>query len=294
MCYLVSMKKVVTHDKGFHSDDVFAVAVLQLVYGSENLEIIRTRDEELIREADIVVDVGGEYDPDAGRFDHHQKDAPQRENGVPYAAIGLVWKTYGETLTTAYAAARIDERIVRSLDAGDNGITTYTVTEHNIPPVSIQAVVSSYLPVAEKTEETYYQGFVQAVDFARAYLKRLIAYYEHDETEYDRAIGLYQAAENKQIIISDEYFAYSHLTQFREPQLAIFPKGETDWRVYTITVDGMSFDARVSFPASWRGLRDEELESVSGITGAKFCHRSGFLFVCDSKEGAIDAAQRAK
>ncbi len=35
--------------------------------------VYRTRDEELLKACDIVVDVGGVYDPDAFRFDHHQK-----------------------------------------------------------------------------------------------------------------------------------------------------------------------------------------------------------------------------
>ena len=40
--------------------------------------------------ADIVIDVGGQYDPDAGRFDHHQRGgAGERENGIPYSSFGL-------------------------------------------------------------------------------------------------------------------------------------------------------------------------------------------------------------
>lgn len=287
------MKKVVTHDKGFHSDDVFAVAVLQLVYGKENIEIIRTRDQDLIAEADIVVDVGAMYEPEQGRFDHHQKGAPEREEGLPYAAIGLVWETYGQQLTTPYAAKRIDDYLVRFLDAGDNGVTTYTVTDQGVSPVTIQAIVSSYLPVTEKTEETYYNGFLEATAFARGYLKRLFTYYEHDEAEHEKAIALYNKAEDKRLIVSNEQFVHEHLVQFSEPQVAIYPKGETDWRAYTITVDGTSFASRASFPEAWRGLRNEELESVSGIEGAKFCHRSGFLFACTNKEGAVAAARAA-
>ena len=33
----------------------------------------------------IVFDIG------RGEFDHHQKDSRIRENGVPYAAFGLLW-----------------------------------------------------------------------------------------------------------------------------------------------------------------------------------------------------------
>ena len=66
------MIKIATHSGGFHTDDVFAVATLQLVHRVENVEIIRTRDEEELAKADIVVDVGGIYDVSSKRFDHHQ------------------------------------------------------------------------------------------------------------------------------------------------------------------------------------------------------------------------------
>lgn len=35
-------------------------------------KLIRTRDPKELGECDIVVDVGGEYDPAAHRYDHHQ------------------------------------------------------------------------------------------------------------------------------------------------------------------------------------------------------------------------------
>ena len=77
------MQKIITHSGSFHSDDIFAVATLQLHFGVENVEVIRTRDEEIIASGDIVVDVGGVYDAEKQRFDHHQNGAPVRDNGIP-------------------------------------------------------------------------------------------------------------------------------------------------------------------------------------------------------------------
>lgn len=37
------------------------------------LSCFRTRDQKLLDECDIVVDVGGVFDPERRRFDHHQK-----------------------------------------------------------------------------------------------------------------------------------------------------------------------------------------------------------------------------
>ena len=35
--------------------------------------ILRTRDESLFQHFDVLCDIGGTYDPETNRFDHHQK-----------------------------------------------------------------------------------------------------------------------------------------------------------------------------------------------------------------------------
>ena len=85
---------IATHNGNFHADDVFSIAALKNIFPAFNL--VRTRDLEVIGKADVVIDVGGIYDPETGRFDHHQRGgAGERENGIPYSSFGLVWKKYG-------------------------------------------------------------------------------------------------------------------------------------------------------------------------------------------------------
>ena len=51
---------IVTHSSGFHTDDIFAVATLLLVLGDNaDVEIIRSRDIEIAKSADFLVDYGG-------------------------------------------------------------------------------------------------------------------------------------------------------------------------------------------------------------------------------------------
>ena len=50
---------------------------------------------------------------------------------------------------------------------------------------------------------------------------------------------------------------------------------------------------RHPLPQSWYGLRNEELQAVSGIKDARFCHPSGFLAGADSQAGALGMAYRA-
>ena len=52
--------KIITHSGNFHTDEVFACAVLSLL-NDGNIEVIRSRDSEVWATGDYVVDVGGEY-----------------------------------------------------------------------------------------------------------------------------------------------------------------------------------------------------------------------------------------
>ncbi|MBX9635783.1 MAG: MYG1 family protein, partial [Magnetospirillum sp.] len=88
------MLKVATHSGTFHADDVFAYAILKAATGGQ-LELARTRDGEVLAQADVVFDVGGTYDPQARRYDHHMRDKPLRADGAPYSSAGLVWRDFG-------------------------------------------------------------------------------------------------------------------------------------------------------------------------------------------------------
>ncbi len=128
---------LVTHSGTFHLDDAFAYAVLRLALGlgeaDKNHALVRARDEAVVARADIAWDVGAVHDPAAGRFDHHQRGAPVREDGLPYSAAGLVWRRHGEAAVPALlapsgdghlapaVASAIDREVVRRIDGIDNG-----------------------------------------------------------------------------------------------------------------------------------------------------------------------------
>lgn len=60
-------------------------------------------------------------------------------------------------------------------------------------------------------------------------------------------------------------------------------------RVQGINVEG-SFALRQALAAPWRGLRDEELSTVSGIPGCTFVHAAGFIGGNRTFEGALQMA----
>src|SRR4051794_11450243 len=169
--------QVATHPGNFHADDVFAIAVLQLVHGE--LEVVRTRDPELQAAAEVRVDVGGRSDPASGDFDHHQRGgAGERENGIRYASFGLVWREFGAQLTGSEdAAAAIDERLVAGVDANDTGQNISTALVDGIRPMTVSGVIGA---LNAHWDEEWTSGeenvrFLEAVALARGILEREIA-----------------------------------------------------------------------------------------------------------------------
>jgi uncharacterized UPF0160 family protein len=77
---------------------------------------------------------------------------------------------------------------------------------------------------------------------------------------------------------------------------AIFPEsGEEDskWRIRAVSLENGSFENRKALPEAWRGLRDEELSTVSGVPGSVFIHASGFIGGNQTYEGVVALAGKA-
>ena len=66
-------KVIGTHNGKFHCDEALACFMLRKLPEYSNAEIIRTRDPKVLNTCDVVVDVGGDYDPSSHRYDHHQR-----------------------------------------------------------------------------------------------------------------------------------------------------------------------------------------------------------------------------
>ena len=100
-----------THAGKFHTDDVFATALLQIL----RPDIKITRGFVVPDDFDGIV-----YDVGFGMFDHHQEPRECRPNGVPYAAFGLLWRVLGPGLVGERQARLIDENFIQPLDLNDN------------------------------------------------------------------------------------------------------------------------------------------------------------------------------
>lgn len=291
------MKTVVTHNGSYHPDDVFAVASIMILEGEENVQVIRTRDEAVINQADWVVDVGGEYDPERLRFDHHQHGAPVRDNGIPYASFGLVWKHFGEQIAGDAEVARVvEERLCQAIDAPDNGISLFNVTEHEVEPVLLFHVLNSFKPVWG-SDDNIDDAFIEVVKFVKEFLERFIKKETGDQAMLALIDEVYQSAEDKSVLVFDEKISSHALIKYPDVKAVVHPAeygDEVVWSISTIPKHHGTFENRVSFPTAWAGLQDEELEEESGIEGLFFCHKGLFVAKAKTKEAAIKATEFLK
>lgn len=289
------MKKLtlITHDGTFHTDDVFACATLSLVFAGQELEIVRSRDERDIARGDIVFDVGGVYDPARGRFDHHQKGgAGVRDNGIPYASFGLVWKEYGHMVAGSVEnAAFIDEQLVQGIDAHDNGVD---IGETKVRSYTVGDIISSFRPTWQE-DTSLLKSFFDAVSLAQTILSRMIVHAKSFSEAQSFITQAYEHASDKRFIVLDrEYPGWNEaLQKFEEPLFVIYERTSGGWSVKGVRKNNDSFELRSAFPVHWAGLRDQEFAHVSGVPDAIFCHNQRFMVVARTREGALALAKNA-
>lgn len=291
--------KLVTHDGSFHTDDIFAVATISLILEKKNekFKVIRTRDQEIIKSADYVFDVGGIYDEKNNRFDHHQIGKAGEREGIPYAAFGLVWQKFGAEISGSKEVADLIERkLVMPIDANDNGIDLCKNNFPNILPYTLQDVFAIFSPTAlEDTEKD--KQFLKALVWAKEILNREIKK-ANDQIEITKIIrDFYKKTKDKRLIVIDKpkvsrFEIWDALQDFTEPLFVVYGDKE-DWSIVAMRKDKNGFGNRKNFPTSWAGARQKELRDVTGVSDAVFCHNNLFLAVAKSKEGAIKLAKLA-
>ncbi|KKU70584.1 MAG: hypothetical protein UX94_C0004G0048 [Parcubacteria group bacterium GW2011_GWA2_47_21] len=290
-------RTIITHNGSFHADDVFAVALLLVAQKGQDFKVIRSRDLEALAEADIVVDVGREYKPEEFRFDHHQEGgAGVRPNGIPYASFGLVWKRFSKDLCSSRVVAEIvDEKLVAPIDAMDNGIQLFELTNLGLFPYLIQDLVVAFQPTW-KEEGDLDSGFMKLVGVAKEILEREITQAESLVDGEEMVRAALRETRDKRIVVLDKPYPWEKVLSNSLETLFVVEPEEGDvrnWKAKAVRTEPQSFDVRHPFPISWAGKAGRELSEVSEVPDALFCHNQRFIAVAKTKEGALALAKRA-
>lgn len=285
-----------THSGSFHADDVFATATLQIYLEKlgTGYKVIRSRDEADFARGDFVYDVGGEYTPEKNKFDHHQRGgAGARDNEVPYAAFGLVWKHFGRQIVGSDVIwEEIDEKFVAPIDAHDNGYKIYKENDIDILPVEISHVISYFNTTWKEDSKTNDKNFFKMVDLAKIILSRLIQRIGSKIEGQVHVEEAYEHARDKGVIVLENYWSWQKVLKDKSDTVyVIYPSHIDNWHVQAIEEE--VFKPRKPFPESWAGERDEKLAQITGVADALFAHPKRFLVGAKSREGAIKLAKKA-
>jgi len=280
--------RVATHSGPFHADDVFACALLRTFLAGE-VELVRTRDPAVIARSDLVVDVGGQYDPARCRFDHHQ-----RAYRGPLSSAGMVlgWLEQTGKLSPGLAS-QLRKEWVEYIDAVDNG--------RRQPHAGVPCIVTIVAALSEQAETgaELDARFVDAVAMCEGILRGLCANERRNREAGAAVLEAMRRAESagSRILVFDRHHkwkrAYFERGGAHHPSdYVLFPDEEGCWRLLGIPAGDGSQHLKRPLPVEWAGLADAELARVVGVPGAKFCHKNGFVAVFASEAAARGAIAR--
>lgn len=262
-----------THSGKFHADDVFSSALLLYL----NPEITITRGNKVPEDFDgIVFDIG------RGKYDHHQKDSRIRENGIPYAAFGLLWEDLGCEILGDELAEKFDEAFVQPLDNNDN------TGEKN----ELASLIGSFNPSWDENGGTD-EAFFRAVSVAGMILENKFARYlgnERADKRIEEVLETRDQTGDSRILVLPEFIPCQKRLSETEVAFVIFPSNRGGYCIQPQKKE-YSLNYKCSFPSEWLGLENEELQKETSLSSATFCHKGGFLMSVGDLSDAIRACQ---
>lgn len=270
-----------THGGKFHADDVFSAALLFYI----NPEITILRGNRVPDDFNgIVFDIG------RGAYDHHQRNSRVRENGVPYAAFGLLWEAVGAEILGEELAEEFDEAFVQPLDHNDN------TGEKN----ELANLIGNFNPTWD-AQGGNDEAFFQAVSVAGLILENKFERYRGNERADRRVEEILEEhrqavtsgkrdSEDAKILILPEFVPCQKRLSETEIAFVIFPSNRGGYCIQPQKKE-YSMNYKCSFPSSWLGLEGEELSLVTGLKSAAFCHKGGFLMTCGTLEDSVLACR---
>lgn len=286
------MATCLTHQGTMHADEVFASAFLALYLG--DITICRSKEVEQVSSDKLIYDIGH------GKYDHHQKDALVRSNGIKYAAFGLLYKEYGKDFLKQQKVAYIEEvytqfeqDFVLQIDAIDNG--QFPTIEAPYKVTTLSDMISFFNPSFGK-EQTADDNFLRAVlvaqEILRAALEQTIS-----KVEANYALRPLLEEQEGPILRLPCYLPYEQIL-FNHPKnndflFVLYPSNRGGYAAKAIAISAKDKTSRQPFPSAWAGLEKKELEEQTGVKGALFCHVNRFLITANTKDAIEQLLQLA-
>ncbi len=275
-----------THDGTFHADEVTACGLLLLFDLIDRDKIVRTRDLEKLKKCEYVCDVGGEFRPEEKRYDHHQTDYRG-----DFSSAGMVWedlKRRGIVDEPIYDF--FNHSLIMGVDAHDNGRTIYAPGW-----ATFSQIISNFVPpLYDAPSDVQNQAFFEALTFVEGHLRRLLERFRYIRSNREKVAAA--MAKNEKFLLFEEPLpwleSFFDLGGEAHPALFVIMPSGGHWKLRAIppTLE-QRMKMRQPLPASWAGLSNSDLERVSGISGAVFCHKGRFISVWETKADVLKALE---
>ena len=281
---------VAVHAGAFHADDAACVALLQLVYGAENVFVRREFKIESDEELDFVLDIGqiDEIREDLVRLDHHPASGKQEDKGVlttvkngngddvdiPHCAFTklaqLVWEDESQEVQD-----ELLQTILVPLAMQDNGIEVSGFTPRTFPFPFVHAFNGAW--DEEGSPAAQYDRFMQAVAIVRQVLDRIVI----------RARSKFAAAEIVNKAISNSKDGIVVLPRFAPWQdyvlaangnptwrLVVFPSNRGGYMLQVVPKEAGSFASWVSIPESVKNAEGFIFTAHGAFAGFNTCEQA--------------------
>lgn len=299
---------VVTHASPHHAGEVFAIAMLSLL---KRVRVLRTNDKTLIQRVKkdgpkglIMVDVGGEFNPNRRIFDYHQESFEEHYSDyMKLSVAGLVWRHYSMMILSKFdcplpliveATLEVSHDLVHGVDAKDHGYGSNSIE------MSISDALDLFNPNWDDPEQDPDEAFLQAVSLAQRIL----------EKEIKKVVSIVRAKSEIENMIAhndnellylpmyiggwEEYILKSFNPKAKKLLYCVYPDPEEGWKVQAVSVSRDNLiQKRKTLPSKWRGLSGVQFTDLTGVETAFFCRADGTAATAKTLDGALRLAQMA-
>ena len=263
----------ITHGGIFHADDVFSAALLKILSPGITFQRIIEVPSGLKNDT-IVFDIG------FGAFDHHQRNAKLRGNGVKYAAFGLLWEAYGTRLVSKSSAELFDQSFVQPLDLADNGGRND----------ALSSAVSSFVPAWDASCQDMDAAFLLAVDFAEEILRKQMKNL-HAQERAERLVMEAFLQSDGDVVVLPQMAPWEKVLVPTTAKFVVSPSLRGGYEAKAVSKSLGSREAKMLFPAEWAFVSKKQLAKIApGIT---FCHTDRFFIAGTTKEEVVSACKAA-
>jgi len=314
---------IATHSGTFQTDEALAVYLVKQLPQYQHSQLIRTRDPNIYDKATLTLDVGGVYNHNLLKYDHHQRDFNeyfQDKNVTKLSTSGLIYRHYGKIIILQkypplnnnelnYVYFQMYDQFMECIDAVDNGVeisNSLKYHDHTGLSSRIKRLNPRWNESRNDSDERFeLASTICGKEFMDMLNNIVINYLPARDIVSKSMKNRFEIDSSGEIAcFNDGGLPWIQHLYYIERELNInncdknikfllYPDNNNLWRCQAVTIEGKQFSNRVNLPYSWRGLRGEELKKVSGINGVEFCHGSGFIGGARNYGGVLEMAKRA-